>query len=296
MSLRWLAFRLRRLAFRLRQLAFRSACGKIVSVNAPLATNETTPADVLSSVLCVDDPRDALWELVDSGWADEHFPEMVALRMPQHPVYRHKEVLAHTIVVTAQAPPRLRVRLAALFHDIGKPNTRKFEHGDVTFTHHEAVGSHITAGRMEKLGYPAQLTEQVARLVFLSGRFKGYADGWSDTAVRRYARDAGELLGDLNDLVRADITTRNQRKVWELHLAVDELEERVAQLAREAAVAAERPELDGDAVMAHLGIGPGPAVGAALKFLLEIKRSEGELGVDEAKRRLDEWWAQREAR
>lgn len=254
----------------------------------------TTPADVLSSVLIVDDPRDGLWELVKGGWADEHFPEMVALRMPQHPVYRHKEVLAHTIVVTSQAPPRLRVRLGALFHDIGKPNTRKFEGGDVTFTHHEAVGSHITAARMEKLGYPAELTEEVARLVFLSGRFKGYADGWSDAAVRRYARDAGELLGDLNDLVRADITTRNQQKVWALHLAVDELEERVARLAREAAAAAERPELDGDAVMEHLGVGPGPAVGAALKFLLELKRTEGELGIDETKRRLDAWWAQRQ--
>lgn len=249
------------------------------------------PADVLSAVLVVDDPRDGLWELVNSGWASEHFPEMVALRMPQHPVYRHKEVLWHTIVVTSQAPPRLRVRLAALFHDIGKPNTRRFERGDVTFTHHEAVGALITAGRMDKLGYEAALTEQVAQLVRLSGRFKGYTDGWSDAAVRRYARDAGELLGDLNDLVRADITTRNQHKVWELHIAVDELEERVAQLAREAAAAAERPELDGDAVMAHLGIGPGPTVGAALKFLLHLKRSEGDLGVDETKRRLDAWWA-----
>ncbi|MDG2112117.1 MAG: HDIG domain-containing protein, partial [Actinomycetota bacterium] len=172
-----------------------------------------SPAEQLTEVLVVDDPRDGLWALVESGWADQYLPELPALRLEQDPIHRHKDVLSHTISVTAQSPPRLRVRLAALFHDVGKPRTRSYEHGGVTFRHHEAVGARMTRKRMPKLGYDEQLTADVGQLVFLSGRFKGYADGWSDTAVRRYARDGGPLLGDLNDLVRSDCTSRNPRRV-----------------------------------------------------------------------------------
>lgn len=252
-----------------------------------------SPAEQLSEVLVVDDPRDGLWQLVDSGWADEHLPELPALRLEQDPIHRHKDVLTHTIAVTAQSPARLRVRLAALFHDVGKPRTRSFEHGGVTFRHHEAVGARMTKKRMPKLGYDEALTIDVARLVFLSGRFKGYADGWSDSAVRRYARDGGPLLGDLNDLVRSDCTSRNPRRVAALHEALDDLEARIGQLARQEARKAERPEIDGDRVMAHLGVAPGPIIGHALKFLLELKRSEGVLGEEEVLERLDAWYAER---
>ncbi len=244
-------------------------------------------------MLLIDDPRDGLWELVDSGWADEHLPELPALVLEQDPIHRHKDVLRHTISVTAQSPPRLRVRLAAVMHDIGKPATRSFSHGDVTFRNHEAVGSKMTRKRMPKLGYDEKLTREVARLVYLSGRFKGYDRGWTDSAVRRYVRDAGMLLGDLNDLVRSDCTSRNPKRIVDLNNALDDLIARIARLAREQAIADERPEIDGDAVMAHLGISAGPEVGQALKFLLELKRSQGELGVEETYKRLDEWWAQR---
>ena len=252
-----------------------------------------SPAEQLTEVLVLDDPRDGLWALVDTGWADEHLPELPALRLEQDPIHRHKDVLSHTIAVTAQSPARLRVRLAALMHDIGKPRTRSYEHGGVTFRHHEAVGARMTRKIMARLGYDDELTQDVSRLVFLSGRFKGYADGWSDSAVRRYARDGGPLLGDLNDLVRSDCTSRNPRRVAALHEALDDLEARIGQLARQEARKAERPEIDGDAVMAHLGIEPGRVVGEALKFLLELKRAEGELGEDEVFARLDEWYEQR---
>ena len=151
----------------------------------------------------------------------------------------------------------------------------------------------MTRKRMPKMGFDEELTSDVSRLVFLSGRFKGYAEGWSDSAVRRYARDGGPLLGDLNDLVRSDCTSRNPRRVAALHAALDDLEARIGELAREEARKAERPEIDGDRVMEHLGIGPGRAVGDALKFLLALKRDEGSLGEDEVLARLDAWWANR---
>ncbi|MEC7827308.1 MAG: HDIG domain-containing metalloprotein [Actinomycetota bacterium] len=255
---------------------------------------DTNPSDQLNAVLVEEDPTEGLWHLVDSGWADEHLPELPALRLEQDPIHRHKDVLTHTIAVTSQSPSRLRVRLAALFHDVGKPRTRSYEHGGVTFRHHEAVGARMTRKRMPKLGYQEDLTADVAQLVFLSGRFKGYTDGWSDSAVRRYARDGGALLGDLNDLVRSDCTSRNPRRVAALHEALNDLEQRIAELAREEAVKAERPEVDGDRVIAHLGIEPGPVVGRALTFLLDLKRSEGDLGETAVLERLDIWWAEQQ--
>jgi poly(A) polymerase len=250
-------------------------------------------AETLSAVVTQDDPRRGLWQLVDSGEADVWLPELPALRLEQDPVHRHKDVLSHTVAVTAQAPNRLRVRLGALLHDIGKPRTRRYVAGNVTFHHHEAVGAKMARRRLQALGYDEPMVADVSRLVFLSGRFKGYTDGWSDAAVRRYCRDAGHLLGDLNDLVRADCTSRNPARVAALHDALDELEARIVQLARDDALAAERPEIDGLVVMEHLGIGPGPVVGEALAFLLELKRSEGELGTDEVLHRLDAWWEAR---
>ena len=251
----------------------------------------TEARERLCSILVEDDPTDGLWELCDSGDADLVVPELPALQLEQDPIHRHKDVLAHTIAVTAKTRPELKVRLAALFHDIGKPATRSFEHGGVTFRHHEAVGAKMTKRRLRELEFEPPMVKDVAELVRLSGRFKGYGDGWSDAAVRRYAREAGHLLGELNDLVRSDCTTRNRSKEARLHRLIDELEERIVELARAEAAAAERPQIDGKAVMERFGVGGGPLIGKALSHLLEIKRTEGELETDELYERLDRWWA-----
>ncbi len=266
-------------------------------------TNQTTEVEtelscderreLLNTILLERDPTDGLWQAVDTGLAGQLVPELPALRLEQDPIHRHKDVLAHTIAVTAKTGPNLTLRLAALFHDIGKPATRSFEHGGVTFRHHEAVGAKITRRRMREMGYEKAMVKDVCELVRLSGRFKGYADGWSDAAVRRYARDAGHLLGELNQLVRSDCTTRNKNKAMRLQNLMDELEERIVQLAKEEREAAERPQLDGRAIMAHLGIQGGPAVGEAVEFLLAVKRAEGVLAEDEILARLDAWWAER---
>lgn len=245
----------------------------------------------LCSILLAEDPSDGLWELCDSGDAELIVPELPALRLEQDPIHRHKDVLAHTIAVTSKTRPELKVRLAALFHDIGKPATRSFEHGGVTFRHHEAVGAKMTRRRLRELGFDKAMVKDVTELVRLSGRFKGYGDGWSDAAVRRYAREAGHLLGDLNELVRSDCTTRNRAKEQRLHKLIDELEGRIIELARAEAAAAERPQIDGRAVMDRYGVSGGPQVGKALAYLLEIKRSEGELELDELYERLDAWWS-----
>ncbi len=251
--------------------------------------------EILNAILLEPDPTDGLWQAVDSGLADQLVPELPALRLEQDPIHRHKDVLAHTIAVTAKTSPDLRLRLAALFHDIGKPATRSFDHGGVTFRHHEAVGAKITRRRLREMEYDKPVVKDVCELVRLSGRFKGYADGWSDAAVRRYARDAGHLLGALNELVRSDCTTRNKNKAMRLQALMDELEQRIVRLAKEEREAAERPQLDGKAVMDHLGIGGGPAIGQALDHLLAIKRAEGVLSDEEIRERLDAWWAERSA-
>ncbi|HEX7097448.1 MAG TPA: HDIG domain-containing protein [Acidimicrobiales bacterium] len=255
------------------------------------ATTTVTPAAELTALLLAPVPSAALREALESGRIEQLVPELPALRMEQDPIHRHKDVLAHTLAVVDKTSPNLVLRLAALFHDIGKPRTRSYEHGGVTFRHHEAVGARITRKRLRALGYPEDVVEDVAELVRLSGRFKGYADGWTDSAVRRYARDAGHLLGLLNELVRCDCTTRNRAKEAELHRDLDDLEQRIKALAEEDRRNAERPGLDGKEVMAHLGIPPGPDVGRALAFLLDIKRREGDLPREELLSRLDAWWA-----
>lgn len=248
--------------------------------------------ELLNAILLEADPTEGLWHAVDTGLAGQLVPELPALRLEQDPIHRHKDVLAHTIAVTAKTSPDLKLRLAALFHDIGKPATRSFEHGGVTFRHHEAVGAKITRRRLREMGYDKAFAADVCELVRLSGRFKGYADGWSDSAVRRYARDAGHLLGELNELVRSDCTTRNKQKARRLQELMDELEARIIDLARQDREAAERPQLDGRAVMEHLGIAGGPVIGRALDHLLAIKRAEGVLGDEEIRARLDAWWAE----
>jgi len=264
----------------------------LMSTQAPTETLAPDEGrEMLCDALVVDDPTDALWQLVDTGLAGQIVPELTALRLEQDPIHKHKDVLAHTIAVTAQTDADLTLRLAALFHDIGKPKTRRIDPKEgVTFRHHEAVGAKITRKRLIALDFDEHMVDDVTELVRLSGRFKGYANGWTDSAVRRYARDAGHLLGHLNRLIRADCTTRNNRKRLELHHHVDALEERIADLAEADRRAAERPLIDGKTVMERYDAGPGPYIGKALTFLLELKRSRPELDLAGTEAELDAWW------
>ena len=251
-----------------------------------------TSAQELIDSLMPDDPTDSLWSILDSGRMDEIAPELLLLRMEQDPIHRHKDVLAHTVAVVSKTRPDLTIRLAALFHDVGKPRTRRIDDEGVTFRHHEAVGARMTRKRLTALEFDEGLVDDVAELVRMSGRFKGYSDGWSDSAVRRYAREAGSLLGSLNHLIRCDCTTRNPRTLAGIQQAMDDLERRIGELAEADRRAAERPDMDGGDVMVYLGLEPGPMVGRAVKMLLELKRTEGTLDRAELETRLDAWWAE----
>lgn len=252
--------------------------------------------DELCKLLVVDDPSLGLWFLVDTGIADVILPELPAMRVEQDPIHRHKDVLAHTIAVVAKTRPSLLVRTAALLHDVGKPKTRSVGPKGVSFHHHEVVGARMARDRLRALRFPNDQIEGISQLVYLHLRFHGYGDDvWTDSAVRRYVRDAGPLLDDLNELTRCDCTTRNERKAQMLAARMDALEARIAELREREELEAIRPDLDGEAVMAHLGIPPGRAVGQALAMLLEARLEEGPLDESEAYRRLDEWWATRQA-
>lgn len=249
--------------------------------------------DELDKLLVVPDPSTGLWFLVETGLAEEFLPELPALAVEQDPVHRHKDVLAHTIAVVQRARPDRVVRLAALLHDIGKPKTRSFgPGGSVAFHHHELVGARMARARMRALRYPVEDIEKVGKLVELHLRFHTYAMGWTDSAVRRYVRDAGDLLDELNELTRADCTTRNPARAKALALRMDDFESRLAELRAKEELAAIRPDIDGRDVMEHLGIKPGPIVGRALTHLLEARLEEGPHAREEALRLLDEWWAE----
>ena len=252
--------------------------------------------DELDKLVVVEDPSEGLWFIVDTGLADEFFPELPALALEQDPVHRHKDVLAHTIAVVAKCRTERIVRLAALFHDIGKPKTRSFGPGGlVSFHHHEVVGARMTRDRMRALRYPNDDVEQVSRLVELHLRFHTYKLGWTDSAVRRYVRDAGPLLDQLNELTRCDCTTRNAAKARALGQRMDELDRRIAELRQREEMAAIRPDLDGKEVMALLRIPPSREVGQALDFLLELRLEEGQLSKQDAAARLRDWWSGRQA-
>jgi poly(A) polymerase len=252
--------------------------------------------DELSKLMVVDDPSAGLWFLVDTELSDEFLPELRAMRLEQDPIHRHKDVLAHTLAVVAKTSPNLVVRLAALLHDVGKPKTRSIGPRGVSFHHHEVVGARMARERMRALRFSNEMTDAVTKLVFLHLRFHGYRDEvWSDSAVRRYARDAGDLLDELNELTRCDCTTRNERKARMLAARMDALEARIAELREREELAAIRPDIDGNRVMELLGIGPGRAVGEALDMLLEARLDEGPLGEDEAERRLRTWWEAQQA-
>jgi poly(A) polymerase len=231
--------------------------------------------------------------IVRTGLAQHFFPELPTLQLEQDPIHQHKDVLRHTWAVVDKTSPALVLRLGALFHDIGKPATRAISDEGVTFRFHDVVGAKITRQRMTALKYAQEVIDDVATLVELHLRFHTYQLGWSDKAVRRYVRDAGPLLEELNELTRCDCTTRNARKSAALALRMDELEARIAVLREQEDLSRLRPALDGVAVMELLGIPPSRAVGQALDFLMEIRLDEGEISSDEAAARLHAWWASR---
>jgi poly(A) polymerase len=246
--------------------------------------------DELDKLLVVDEPSPGLWFLVRTGLAGEFLPELPALELEQDPVHRHKDVLAHTIAVVDKCTPDRLLRLAALLHDIGKPRTRSIGPDGVSFHHHDVVGARMARDRLSALRYSNDDIETVSRLIELHLRFHTYKMGWTDSAVRRYRHDAGDLLERLNELTRCDCTTRSVAKARDLAGRMDELEARLAELAEREALDSIRPELDGVEVMHILGIPPGPAIGRALRFLLEVRLNDGLIGEDEARSRLEQWW------
>ncbi|HXZ63028.1 MAG TPA: CCA tRNA nucleotidyltransferase [Acidimicrobiales bacterium] len=249
--------------------------------------------DELDKMIMVDVPSQALWFVVRTGLAGEFLPELPAMALEQDPIHRHKDVLAHTLAVVDKTSKNRMLRLAALFHDVGKPRTRTISGGGVSFHHHEVVGARMTRVRMEALRYPTAEIGTVVRLVELHLRFHTYRLGWTDKAVRRYVRDAGPHLDLLNELTRCDCTTRNPVKARALARRMDELEARIEELRQQEEIDALRPDLDGNEVMELLGIGPGRDVGDALKFLMELRLDEGPLGREEAASRLRAWWVRR---
>ncbi len=249
--------------------------------------------DELSKLLLTDDPSAGLWFLAETDLADEFLPELNRMRLEQDPIHTHKDVLAHTIAVVRNTRPELVVRLAALFHDVGKPKTRSFANGGVSFHHHEVVGARMTEERMRALKYPNEITDAVVKLVYLHLRIHTYAMGWTDKAVRRYVRDAGDLLEPLNHLQRCDCTTRNKNRARALQRRMDELERRIEELREQEELDSIRPPLDGRQVMEHLGVEPGRIVGEALDFLLEARLDEGPISEDDAYATLDAWARER---
>lgn len=255
--------------------------------------------DELNKLIRAPHPREGLRLLVDSGLADQVLPELPALRLESDEHHRHKDVYEHSLTVLEQAidleedGPDLVLRLAALLHDIGKPRTRRFEQdGRVSFHHHEVVGAKMTKKRMTALKYSNDMIKDVSRLVELHLRFHGYGTGeWTDSAVRRYVRDAGPQLERLHKLTRSDCTTRNKRKAGALSRAYDGLEERIARLQEQEELEAIRPDLDGNEIMQILGIRPGPEVGKAYQQMLELRLEHGPMDREAAIAALKEWWA-----
>ncbi|MFJ1896906.1 MULTISPECIES: CCA tRNA nucleotidyltransferase [unclassified Streptomyces] len=272
--------------------AMTEMAGRIEIVSAERVREE------LNKLLLSAHPRKGLALLVDTGLAQEVLPELPALRLESDEHHRHKDVYEHSLTVLEQAidleedGPDLVLRLAALLHDIGKPRTRRFEKdGRVSFHHHEVVGAKMVKKRMTELKYSNDMVKDVSKLVELHLRFHGYGDGeWTDSAVRRYVRDAGPLLERLHKLTRSDCTTRNKRKASALSRTYDALEERIAQLQDKEELDAIRPDLDGNEIMRILSVGPGPVIGKAYAFLLELRLENGPMEHDEAVAELKKWW------
>jgi poly(A) polymerase len=252
-----------------------------------------------------DNPRLGITILVDTGLCEKFLPEIPKLRLEIDEHHHHKDVYEHTLTVVEQSMaledrlggPNLVARLAALMHDVGKPKTRALiPGGGVSFHHHEVVGSRMTKERLMKLRFDHEVVEDVSQLVFLHLRFHGYGDGaWTDSAVRRYVRDAGDLLTHLHVLTRADCTTRNKKKAENLAAHYNGLEDRITQLMEEEELLKIRPDLDGHAIMKLLGIPAGPKIGKAYDYLLELRLEHGPLGEERAEAELRKWWAENQS-
>lgn len=252
--------------------------------------------DELSKLLAADKPSIGLDLATDTGLCDLFLPELPALKLEQDPIHRHKDVYRHTLAVVdklaaadAGSEPDVLLRMSGLLHDIGKPATRRYGDHGVSFHHHEVVGAQMAAKRLRALRYPNDFVDECVALVEMHLRFHTFRAGWTDSAVRRYVRDAGNLLERLNRLVRADCTTRNPIKARRLAAAMDELEARIAELAAAEDLKRIRPPLNGHEVMQYLKVPPGPVVGKAMAHLLELRLERGEYSKDEAYRALDEW-------
>ena len=261
--------------------------------------------DEFNKLLLTSKPRVGIELLVETDLAKHFLPELPALKLEIDEHHHHKDVYQHSLTVLDQVidleknhqpnfEPDLVLRLAALLHDIGKPKTRKFEgEGRVSFHHHEVVGARLAKKRLEKLRYSNEIIENVVLLIELHLRFHGYGEGkWTDSAVRRYVRDANDQLIRLHKLTRADCTTRNAMKAEKLRKAYDDLEARIVELSKEEELKSMRPELDGQEIMKVLDIKPGPVVGKAYQFLLDLRLDQGILGPEKAKEELIKWWAQ----
>jgi poly(A) polymerase len=280
--------------------AMRDMAARIEIVSAERVREE------LVKLLVGQHPRLGLTLLVDTGLAEHVLPELPALALERDEHHRHKDVYEHTLRVleqTIELEPRLPgggpdfiARFAALMHDVGKPRTRRFQDdGTVTFHHHDVVGAKLTRQRMKQLRFANDTIDAVAHLVELHLRFHGYGSGeWTDSAVRRYVRDAGDQLERLHVLTRADCTTRNKRKAERLRRAYDDLEARIDRLAEEEELASIRPDLDGNQIMEILGIGPGREIGEAYRFLLDLRLENGPMSHDDAAEALRAWWAARD--
>jgi poly(A) polymerase len=269
--------------------ALRAMAGRLAIVSAERRRDE------LSKLLLAGRPALGLELAVETGLAEQFLPELPALKLEQDPVHRHKDVLRHTLAVVERCEPDLKLRLAALLHDIGKPATRTFTEEGVQFHHHEVVGARMAEERLRALRYPNDVVSDVVKLIEMHLRFHTFRMGWSDSALRRYVRDAGPLLDPLNQLVRADCTTRDRQKAKALAALQDELEVRIARLAEQENLERLRPPLDGHEVMAHMGVPPGPVVGQALDYLMEQRLDRGPIEKEEAYRLLDEWAARHAA-
>jgi poly(A) polymerase len=278
------------------QAAMTEQAARLEIVSAERITGE------LTKLMLTPDPALGIDLLVQTGVADQVLPEVSRLRMEADEHHRHKDVYQHSLTVLRQAielEPRyglegdLTVRLAALLHDIGKPKTRELlPDGRVAFHLHEVVGAKLTRRRLSALRFPNDVIHDVSRLVELHLRFHGYGEGeWTDSAVRRYVRDAGPLLTRLHVLTRADCTTRNQAKAQRLARAYDALEQRIAELGEQEELSRLRPELDGNDIMRILGLDPGPLVGKAYNYLLELRITRGPIGREQAIQELLGWAA-----
>jgi poly(A) polymerase len=279
--------------------AMTSMAGEIDRITAERVQAE------LSKLLLADNPTPGLELMVDTGLAERVLPEVPGMRLAIDEHHQHKDVYQHSLTVLQQAidlektheptsGPDLILRLAALLHDVGKPATREFQDGGgVSFHHHEVVGAKMARKRLRALKYSKEIIEDVSQLVFLHLRFHGYGKGeWTDSAVRRYVTDAGDLLPRLHKLVRADCTTRNKRKAAALQGTYNQLEERISRIAADENLARIRPDLDGNEIMKLLGLPPGPMVGQAWKFLKELRLDRGPLEHDEAVTELRKWAAE----